>query len=215
MKRILCYGDSNTWGFHAFPAKEGRAPERFDENTRWTGRLQKALGEDYHVYEAGLNGRTTVFEDYSLGGRSGIDSLPVVFEMADPLDLVVVMLGTNDVRDQFISSTMFLVRCMERFLVRLKQLIAASFNPACQILVIAPPKANPDVEDPFAYTKEWADRIAELPAGYEEVCARMGVHFANGYDWAEPGLADGLHLGAEGHASFAAEIEKVIRSILE
>lgn len=211
MKRILCYGDSNTWGLDA----TGEAPARFDENTRWTARLQKALGEEYRVLEAGLNGRTTVFEDFSSIGRSGIDYLPVTFETCDPLDLVVVMLGTNDVRDQYIHYTQFLERCMERFIISLKELIAKSFHPACEVLVIAPPKAIPNSNNPMGYTKEWAERIAELPDRYEGLCKRLGVHFANAYDWADPDPADGLHLGVEGHAAFAVEIEKVIRSILE
>ena len=215
MKRILCYGDSNTWGFNSAPILDGRLPERFDENTRWTSLLQKKLGSDYRVFEGGYNGRTTVFTDPTLDCCNGFEYLPVVFGTCDPLDLVIIMLGTNDSRDQFVHGSDLIVRGMERLLVLQKELIAKSFNPGCKILVLAPPKADPTVIAPLAYKKEWADIISELPPKYEALCERMGVFFASAYDWAEVSPADGLHFSAKGHAAFAENLEGVVRSILE
>ena len=87
---ILCFGDSNTYGYK--PDGTGR----FDTNTRWTSLLQKKLGADHRVIEEGLCGRTTVFQDDLREGRRGLDLIGVTMEMHTPIDLLIVMLGTND-----------------------------------------------------------------------------------------------------------------------
>ena len=95
MKRILCFGDSNTWGWN--PANK----ERFDENSRWTGILKNKLGENYDIIEEGLNGRTTVWDDPIEGYKNGKKHLPSCLESHRPLDIVVLMLGTNDLKSRF------------------------------------------------------------------------------------------------------------------
>ena len=95
---ILCFGDSNTWGYK--PDKTGR----FDENTRWTALLQKKLGPEYHIIEEGLCGRTTVFQDELRESRRGLDMIGVTVEMHNPLDLVIIMLGTNDCKTRYGAS---------------------------------------------------------------------------------------------------------------
>ena len=87
---ILCFGDSNTYGYK--PDGTGR----FDTDTRWTSLLQKKLGADHRVIEEGLCGRTTVFQDDLREGRRGLDLIGVTMEMHNPIDLLIVMLGTND-----------------------------------------------------------------------------------------------------------------------
>lgn len=94
-KRILCFGDSNTWGYMVTGG-------RFDEDVRWPMRLQTLLGEDFRVIEEGFNGRTCVFDDPVEGGyKSGLDYLPACVMSHSPLDLVIIMLGTNDMKKRF------------------------------------------------------------------------------------------------------------------
>ena len=89
-KRILCFGDSNTYGYDP---KGGR----YDEDTRWTMRLQTQLGPEYTVIEEGFNGRTCVYDDPIEGGyKSGAAYLPPCLMSHAPLDVVILMLGTND-----------------------------------------------------------------------------------------------------------------------
>ncbi len=95
MKTILCYGDSNTHGFN--PATQGR----FSLSERWTGVLMRELGSDYHVIEEGLGGRTTVWDDPIMESRNGRDYLLPCLWSHKPLDLVIIMLGTNDLKDRF------------------------------------------------------------------------------------------------------------------
>lgn len=90
MTAVCCYGDSNTWGY------EASTEDRLQRWRRWPGVMQRELGDDVHVIEEGLNGRTTVFEDPFEPGRNGMAHLPVVLKTHAPLDLVVIWLGTND-----------------------------------------------------------------------------------------------------------------------
>lgn len=90
-KRIVCFGDSNTWGYIPVTG------ERYDETIRWPARLQEMLGyERCTVVEEGLTGRTTVFDDPFDPELNGMKSMPAVLRTAAPIDVLVFMLGTND-----------------------------------------------------------------------------------------------------------------------
>ena len=90
MKRILCFGDSNTWGL--IPGTD----KRFADGVRWTSIIRNDLEQSgYEIIEEGLCGRTTVFEDPDRIGRAGDKLLPVFLESHAPLDMVIIMLGTN------------------------------------------------------------------------------------------------------------------------
>ena len=95
MKTVMCYGDSNTWGYN--PATQ----QRYPRDERWTGVLQELLGADYRVIEEGLNGRTTVWDDPIEGYKNGREYLIPCLESQKPLDLVIIMLGTNDLKLRF------------------------------------------------------------------------------------------------------------------
>ena len=95
MKRVLCYGDSNTWGF--IPA----TGERYPETVRWTGLLQTMLGANHQIVEEGLNGRTTVWEDPVRDFMNSAAYLGPCLLSQFPLDLIVFMLGTNDLKQRF------------------------------------------------------------------------------------------------------------------
>jgi lysophospholipase L1-like esterase len=91
MRSILCYGDSNTWGY------DPETGERFGRDERWPGVLQARLGDTAHVIEAGLSGRTSAFDDPFDSNLNGLTFLPVCLATHQPIDVVVVFLGTNDV----------------------------------------------------------------------------------------------------------------------
>ena len=99
MRTILCYGDSNTWGY------DPETGERFPEDVRWPGVLRTKLGDDYRVIEEGLSGRTTVWDDPIEGvHKNGRTYLGPCLESHKPVDLVTLMLGTNDLKTRFGSS---------------------------------------------------------------------------------------------------------------
>ena len=95
MKNILCFGDSNTWGYSPIDGT------RYPLDIRWTGVLQKSLGTDYRIIEEGLNGRTTFINEDERPLRSGSDVLQIILESHRPLDFVIIMLGTNDLKVEF------------------------------------------------------------------------------------------------------------------
>ena len=95
MKTVLCYGDSNTWGYDPWTRL------RYPPSVRWTGVLAERLGPVYRVVEEGLNGRTTRWDDPMEPGRNGQMYLGPCIESHAPLDLIVVMLGTNDLKRRF------------------------------------------------------------------------------------------------------------------
>ncbi len=97
-KHIVCYGDSNTHGYCA--ADDGR----FNENERWPRLLEKKLGDDYLVFEEGLSGRTTCFDDPIHEGLSGLDYIYPCLMSHEPVDLLIIMLGTNDTKERFGAS---------------------------------------------------------------------------------------------------------------
>ena len=128
MKQILCFGDSNTWGY------DGESGERLPFKVRWTGRLQKAYeGKDVRIIEEGLCGRTTVFEDPFRQGRRGTALLPTLLETHHPVDLVVLMLGTNDCKTIFGASAEVIGRGIQCLLDQIQ-----TFAPQADVLLISP-----------------------------------------------------------------------------
>ena len=115
-KHILCLGDSNTHGYCADPNDCADHGIRFNEDERWTCRLQKALGEEYLVTEEGLSGRTTVFVDPL---HESMDALSVAYALLkshEVIDLLIIMLGTNDVKERFGANAACIGAGMERLL---------------------------------------------------------------------------------------------------
>jgi len=92
-KRILCFGDSNTWGWNPIDK------QRYSKNERWPGVVAKFLGEGFEIIEEGLNGRTTVWDDPVEGNKNGKEHLPIMLETHRPIDLLILMLGTNDLKN--------------------------------------------------------------------------------------------------------------------
>ena len=193
MKRILCYGDSNTWG--ADPA----SPERFGIETRWTRVLANALGSGYEIIEEGLPGRTTVWDDPIEGYKNGRDYLIPCLESHRPLDGVVLMLGTNDLKQRFGLSA-FDVAEGAKVLVGLIQSSAAGHSDAAPpVLLLAPPPLAP------------LTGYAEMFAGGEAKSLKFGQYFARvaaetGYRFFDTAGVirsspiDGIHWEASEHA---------------
>ena len=112
--KILCFGDSNTFGY--IPGRGGR----YDRHTRWPGRLQELLGSAYQVIEEGLCGRTTIFDDPLREGRCGIRMLPVVLETHNPIDIIVVMLGTNDCKSIYGATADFIGKGISKLIRQIR-----------------------------------------------------------------------------------------------
>lgn len=130
-KTIICFGDSNTHGYCS--ATGGR----FDEAKRWPCLLADRLGEDYHVVEEGLSGRTTVFDDPLFEGLSGLSAIYPCLMSHEPVDLLIIMLGTNDTKARFSCSAENIAKGLERLAVKAISTHDA-FRSCPNILLIAP-----------------------------------------------------------------------------
>ncbi len=216
LKQILCYGDSNTFGFDGRGMADDGFGGRYDKNTRWTGLLDRMLGEDYEIIEEGMCGRTTVFEDPLVPGRNGLTFLNVAVASHDPLDLVIVMLGTNDLRDIFPTTEQVCAEAMTRFVMRLKEILAASMNPSCKILIVSPvhPTKNKYGSFCYDYNEKAINLGPKLASLYQKVAEQQGCHFADADQWCAVDENDGVHLNAEGHRAVAEKLAALIPTIV-
>lgn len=207
-KRILCFGDSNTWGYN------GENSERFDEDTRWTGILQKLLGNEYTVIEEGHNGRTTVWDDPIENRLAGLTYLWPCMDSQSPFDLIIIMLGTNDTKTYFSMTAQNIADGAAR-LVRIAQ--TSEFGPGRQnpqVLLVSPARIDPHKDLAHMFGQQAADKSAGFPAAFRKAADETGCHFLDAALYAEPGEADGLHLSPQSHASLAQAMYEKVLSIL-
>lgn len=196
---ILCFGDSNTYGYK--PDGTGR----FDENTRWTQILQKKLGSGYRIIEEGLCGRTTVFQDELREGRRGLDLIGITVEMQNPLDLMILMLGTNDCKTRYGASAAVIARGLDQVIRKARKSSSRPFD----ILVVSPIHlgkgiGEPDFDPEFNESSEVVSR--NLTAEYRKVALQNHAAFLNAADFASPSTTDREHLNEAGHAALAEAI---------
>lgn len=216
MRRIICFGDSNTYG-----ANPEWAPDRPDisnrQEARWTRVLQKLLGtEEYEIIEEGLNGRTTVYRDPAWPFCEGRTYFPPCILSHSPVDLVIVMLGTNDMKvinapapePSAIAMSEFLKTAMNPFLYE--------FCPVPKFLLISPVLVGDNLEKSFMYGQfdENSRKISRmLPDIYEGIAKRFGCEFMRASDFAKASETDSIHMDAENHRRLAEAICEKVRQI--
>lgn len=207
MKTVLCYGDSNTWGYD--PTTAGR----YDRDTRWPGVLRQQLGEEYLVIEEGLNGRTTVWDDPIEGYKNGKEYLIPCLETHKPLDLVVIMLGTNDMKQRF-SLSGFDIACSAGVLVDVvTKSEAGPEGAAPQVLLIAPPPVGKLSE--FAEMFEGADeKSRKLADWFRRVADERGCELLDAGEVVTSSDLDGIHLEADDHRKLGEAVAAAARRIL-
>ncbi len=207
MKTVLCYGDSNTWG-----ADPSGGP-RFGRNTRWPGVLANALGGEFHVVEEGLCGRTTVWDDPIEEHKSGKAYLVPCLESHSPIDLVVIFLGTNDLKYRF-SLTAFDVSKGAGLLVSI--VMKSNAGPdwrAPRVLLVAPPPVAR-----LSYFSEMfkgaGEKSKELARYYRIVSEETGCHFFDAGTVIVSSDKDGIHFEKEEHEKLGKALAKKAAEIL-
>lgn len=196
MKQILCFGDSNTYGY--IPETKGRYA--FEE--RWTGILSNALDKHgYRVIEEGLCGRTTVFEDELRAGRRGAELLPVLLESHKPLDRIVLMLGTNDCKTVYGASAEVIGKGIEKLIQQIK---ASDANT--KILLVSPIWLGEGVwEEGFdpEFNEKSVETSKKLKGIYQKIAKEYGCDFLAASDYVGPSEADREHLSKKSHKILA------------
>jgi lysophospholipase L1-like esterase len=211
MRSVLCYGDSNTWG----AATVARPDDRYAADERWPGVLRANLGADWLVFEEGLGGRTTVSDDpvEFNPDKNGARFLPVALHTHKPLDVVAIMLGTNDLKARFNKSPWEIAQGVG-VLIQLVRASACGLNGGTpEILVVCPPII-------LDHLPMHADLFAGAPAksrgmakAYKAIADEHKVHFLDAGSVAKSSAFDGFHLDPDAHAAIGKAVAGTIRKL--
>ena len=213
MRDVLCYGDSNTWG--CVPRKDpGSGPaRRFAAHVRWPGVLRRELDDGYWIVEAGLNGRTTVHDDPVEPHRNGYASLVPTLLMHFPLDLVVVMLGTNDLKQRFGASPRDIADGAASLVDVVHASAAGPDGTAPGVLLVCPPPVGR--LDALAEEFAGAERKSrELARHYEAATAARGCAFLDAGTVVTSSDVDGIHLDEPAHRRLGEAVAQRVRQLL-
>lgn len=211
MKTILCFGDSLTWGYDA------AGPGRHAFADRWPSVLQAELGTGFHVIAEGLNGRTTAFDDHLAGeDRNGARILPTLLGTHAPLDLVIIMLGSNDMKPWIHGRALAAQHGMRR-LVQIVRGHPYPFDVAApKLLLVAPPTVsrtdNTEFADMFAGGNVASSRLGPL---YSALAAEAGCGFFDAGTVAKTTPLDGVHLDPQNTRAIGAALAPQVRDLLK
>ena len=204
MKQIVCFGDSNTYGY--IPENG----ERYPWGVRWTSLLNEKLGYGkYHIEEEGRCGRTTIFEDPLRDNRNGSRMLPALLETHQHADLIIVMLGTNDCKAAYGASAEMIGKGIEKIVGQIR-----GGAPDSKILLISPIWLGEKVWKP-GYDPEFSEKSVAvskyLAKVYRQIAEKENIAFLNAAAYAKPSAADQEHMDPENHRLLAEAIyQKVI-----
>lgn len=208
-KRILCFGDSNTWGYIS-----GTKHQRYPANIRWTGVLQNLLGNDYEIIEEGLNSRGILKGDNRPGkeGRVAMDYILPCLDTHDPLDYVLIMLGSNELKSEFNLSTKGIGENL-KVLVQTIQNRSSQFRDIKpEVIIIVPPILNENTE--YSLNNNKYVGAYEKSLGFKEVYSQIAKEFdlkiVDVQDQMIVGV-DGAHITEESHAILAKAVCDVIK----
>lgn len=208
MYRILCYGDSNTWGYIS-----GTDHKRYGENERWTKLLSKKLGNEFEVIEEGLNSRTLISNDTrpEKEGKNGYEYLLPCLDTHDPIDLVIIMLGTNELKKVYNKTIEEVGEIFEKYFIKTilnrKSQIEDKY---AEVLIIAPPIADDDGSGKYEGALEKSMKFNEV---YMKIAKENNCYFIDNKSL-NTGI-DKVHLTKESHTMLAEKIYNKIMEILK
>ncbi len=210
VKTVLCCGDSNTYGYD--PSNGLRYPE----GIRWTSRLAGLLGDEYWVIEEGCNGRNTVYDDPIDGWKNGLNYLRPCLNSHKPVDIITLMLGSNDLKDVFHASAKEIAEGAGVLVDVIRTFTEEKQGFIPHIILISPPEIGEDITHSSFYGRfreDAVDRSREFPGYYRDIAERYGCLFLDAALLVKPSPIDSLHLSPESHEKLAEKIAEVILGI--
>ncbi|KQT52306.1 MULTISPECIES: SGNH/GDSL hydrolase family protein [unclassified Aureimonas] len=214
-KRILCFGDSLTWGWVATP--EGAPTTRFPWAERYTGVMATELGEGYEIVEEGLSARTTSIDDPVDPRLNGSAYLPSALASHLPLDLVTIMLGTNDTKSFYRRTPYEIAMGMQKLVIQVLTSGGGvgTVYPAPKVLVVSPPPLaampNPWFQGMFEGGHE---KSAALADQYRALANFMKVDFFEAGSVVTTAGVDGIHFTADNNTSLGRALAAKVSEIL-
>jgi lysophospholipase L1-like esterase len=214
-KSILCYGDSLTWGW--IPVTQGAPTLRYPYRDRWTGAMATHLGDGFHIVEEGLSARTTSLDDPNDPRLNGSAYLPTALASHLPLDLVIVMLGTNDTKSYFRRTPYEIANGMAKLVGQVGGSaggVGAAY-PAPKVLVVAPPPLAP-MPHPFfdGMFEGGREKTAALAAQYRAMADFMKVGFFDAGTVISTDGCDGIHFTAENNRDLGKALAAQVKTIV-
>jgi lysophospholipase L1-like esterase len=206
MIEVLCYGDSNTYG------RDPVTDKRFPRDVRWPGVMQNTLGSNYHIIEEALNGRTTVWDDPVRGHtkRNGSLYLLPCLESHAPLDKVIIMLGTNDLKARFSVTAYDIAESMGYLIEIVQRSRSGQDDGTPELMIMAPP--------PLGQLTEYADTFSggvekskELAEQYKRITLKYCCEFFDTGTVIQSSKVDGLHFDPEDHAALGKAVAKIVK----
>ena len=210
-RRIVCLGDSNTWGYDA------KTLERFPEGVRWTSLLAELLGDEFQVVEEGLSGRTSVVDDPLFEGLNAFTYIHPCLMSHAPLELVIIMLGTNDTKERFNLTSYNIAQGIARLSLKAKNTPAGIKGSFPKVLVIAPPPIGKEYYDTSignAMGKNCDRKSEEMPVYLNELLKMQGIEFLDTKGFVFMNTIDYMHLDEEGHRLLSKLVFNKIKNIL-
>lgn len=196
-KTIVCYGDSNTWG--RFPLKN-----RYPRSVRFTTVLQHLLGKNFEVLSEGLPGRTFVAEDPAKPHRTGITHLKAILESHKPVDIFIVMLGTNDMKTIYNLQPQEIANHLEQTVQLIKEGVP-------NVVIVCPPEIiQPDKGELDSVFVNGPVLSKALPKLYQAVADKYHCAFINAQDHFSSSKVDGFHLDPEAHRKLAEILHETV-----
>ena len=209
---VLLFGDSNTHGSAPMATLSGGG--RFGPEVRWPGHLARALGPRVQLIEEGHPGRTTVHDDPIEGAhRNGARVLPALLESHAPLDLVVIMLGTNDFKARFSVTALDVALSVEKLALMVRAAQAGPQGGAPALMLVAPPPVV-EVGCLAGIFEGAALKSPGLAAHLADVAGRQGAAFLDAGARIAVSPLDGVHFGPEAHAVLGAAMARAMAPLL-
>ncbi len=212
MISVLCYGDSNTYGF--IPGSGGR----YTEEQRYPGRLKKLLGEEYRVIEEGCNGRTALYNEEPERFETGTDYLERCLEKNRPVDLVILMLGSNDLKAWLKQTAEQIAASAGALAERILSFSEKTQGFAPKLILVSPPRIGTEVKNSPFYGEFTEAAVAEsekFRACYQKEAGKRGCIFFDAAECVYPSELDSLHLTPEGHTALAEGLCALVRKTCE
>jgi lysophospholipase L1-like esterase len=210
VQTILCYGDSNTWG--CVPAEGDEPTQRYGPDERWPGVLRRDLGDGYWVVEEGLNGRTTVRDDPLEPHRNGRAFLIPCLTSHYPLDLVVVMLGTNDLKQRFGVAAAEIAAGAGILVDEILRSPTGRDGGPPGVLLVCPPPLARLVDEDFVGGPE---KSRELAPHYAAIAEARACAFLDAGAHITTSDVDGIHLEADQHRRLGEVVAARARELLD
>jgi lysophospholipase L1-like esterase len=207
-KRVLCYGDSITWGYNPVDGF------RMNENQRWTGLLATGLGDEYTVIEEGLNGRTTVWDDPLKGTfKNGLNYLIPCLASQKPLDLVILLLGTNDLKKRFSMPTTEISQGIKVLVEVILKSESGIDGSAPEILLMSPPY----VRELTSFSDEFRNsynKSRNLPDHIKKIADKYGCSYLDTSKRIVASELDGVHPDVGEHQKLGAMVLQMVQEII-